>query len=128
LTAYTLTANVENGRILATGTANLTGNRLEQPSLRRRWRQPARWQQRHRHRQLRLWRHRDDRRQRQFVQSHRAGHRRLRQRHPVMSIENLIGSAYADKLIGSTGANRLTGNDGNDTLDGGNRHRHHDGG
>jgi uncharacterized delta-60 repeat protein len=28
LAAYTLTANVENGRILATGTANLTGNAL----------------------------------------------------------------------------------------------------
>jgi serralysin len=28
LSTYTLGANVENGRILATGTANLTGNTL----------------------------------------------------------------------------------------------------
>jgi Ca2+-binding RTX toxin-like protein len=37
----------------------------------------------------------------------------------LLSIENLIGSAYADKLTGNTGANSLSGAAGNDTLDGG---------
>jgi len=35
------------------------------------------------------------------------------------SIENLTGTAYADKLTGNGGANRLSGSFGNDTLDGG---------
>jgi serralysin len=34
-------------------------------------------------------------------------------------IENLTGSAFADRLIGDTGANTLDGRGGNDTLDGG---------
>lgn len=34
-------------------------------------------------------------------------------------IENLVGSAYADRLIGDAGANRLEGLAGNDTIDGG---------
>jgi Ca2+-binding RTX toxin-like protein len=37
----------------------------------------------------------------------------------LLSIENLIGSAYADKLTGNSGANSLSGAAGNDTLDGG---------
>lgn len=37
----------------------------------------------------------------------------------LTDIENLIGSAYADKLTGNTSANKLTGDAGNDTLDGG---------
>jgi Ca2+-binding RTX toxin-like protein len=37
----------------------------------------------------------------------------------LLSIENLIGSAYADRLTGNTGANSLSGAAGNDTLDGG---------
>lgn len=37
----------------------------------------------------------------------------------LSSIENLIGSAYADKLTGNANANRLEGGAGNDTLDGG---------
>jgi Ca2+-binding RTX toxin-like protein len=37
----------------------------------------------------------------------------------LTSIENLIGSAYADKLTGNTGANSLAGGAGTDTLDGG---------
>jgi hypothetical protein len=37
----------------------------------------------------------------------------------LLSIEHLIGSAYADKLTGNTGANSLSGAAGNDTLDGG---------
>ena len=35
------------------------------------------------------------------------------------SIENLIGSSYADNLVGDAYANRLEGRDGNDTLNGG---------
>ncbi|MGL4242949.1 MAG: calcium-binding protein, partial [Beijerinckiaceae bacterium] len=35
------------------------------------------------------------------------------------SLENVLGSAHADILTGNTGANRLTGQLGNDTLDGG---------
>ncbi|NVP56012.1 M10 family metallopeptidase [Mycoplana rhizolycopersici] len=35
------------------------------------------------------------------------------------SIENLSGSAYADKLTGNSGSNRLIGGRGNDMLDGG---------
>jgi len=37
----------------------------------------------------------------------------------LVSIENLEGSAYADKLTGNAGVNVLIGNAGNDTLDGG---------
>ncbi|MCF1710655.1 hypothetical protein L0V05_17745 [Tabrizicola sp. J26] len=37
----------------------------------------------------------------------------------LVSIENLTGSAYNDVLTGDGGANKLTGNAGNDTLDGG---------
>jgi serralysin len=36
-----------------------------------------------------------------------------------VSIENLIGSAYADKLIGNSGVNKIEGKQGNDTLTGG---------
>lgn len=36
-----------------------------------------------------------------------------------ISIENLIGSAHADKLIGNSGANKIDGGKGNDTLTGG---------
>lgn len=35
------------------------------------------------------------------------------------SIENLVGSSFADRLTGNGGANTLTGGAGNDTLDGG---------
>lgn len=35
------------------------------------------------------------------------------------SIENLVGTSYADKLIGNAGVNRITGEKGNDTLTGG---------
>ncbi|WP_434735567.1 calcium-binding protein [Candidatus Accumulibacter propinquus] len=37
----------------------------------------------------------------------------------LTSIENLFGSAYADRLTGNTGANSLGCGAGNDTLDGG---------
>jgi Ca2+-binding RTX toxin-like protein len=38
----------------------------------------------------------------------------------LLSIENVTGSAFADKLIGSTGSNVLNGGAGNDTINGGN--------
>jgi Ca2+-binding RTX toxin-like protein len=37
----------------------------------------------------------------------------------LISIENAIGSSFADLIIGSAGANRLIGNDGDDTISGG---------
>jgi Ca2+-binding RTX toxin-like protein len=37
----------------------------------------------------------------------------------LISIENLLGSSYADTLVGSSGANRLDGGNGKDTLSGG---------
>ncbi len=37
----------------------------------------------------------------------------------LISVENLIGSAFADSLTGDAGANRLDGGDGNDALYGG---------
>ncbi len=37
----------------------------------------------------------------------------------LINIENLVGSAYADKFTGNSGNNRLTGGSGNDTLSGG---------
>lgn len=36
-----------------------------------------------------------------------------------IQVENLLGSAHADRLVGDNGANRLTGGAGNDTLSGG---------
>jgi hypothetical protein len=86
LTAYTLGANVENGRILATGTANLTGNTLNNVLYAGVGDNLLDGSSRHRHRQLRLWRRRHDRRQRQFVQNHRAGHRRFWQPTPLPAL------------------------------------------
>lgn len=37
----------------------------------------------------------------------------------LISIENVVGTAYADLLIGNTGANRLEGGGGNDVITGG---------
>jgi Ca2+-binding RTX toxin-like protein len=37
----------------------------------------------------------------------------------LVNIENLVGSAYADRLTGDGLANRLNGGAGNDTLNGG---------
>jgi Ca2+-binding RTX toxin-like protein len=118
LAAYTLTANVENGRIVATGTANLTGNNLNNL----------------------LYAGSGNN-----VLDGSTGTDTVSYAYGVtgttgvsvnlsktsaqatggsgtdtlLSIEKLIGSAYADKLTGNTVANRLTGNGGNDTLDGG---------
>jgi Ca2+-binding RTX toxin-like protein len=46
----------------------------------------------------------------------------------LVSIENLLGSQYADQLTGNTGANRLEGGAGNDTLSGGSGNDTLDGG
>ncbi|MEF8700962.1 MAG: DUF4347 domain-containing protein [Candidatus Accumulibacter sp. UW20] len=118
LTAYTLGANVENGRILATGTANLTGNRLDNLFY------------------AGVGDNLFDGSKGSDTVSYAYGvagttgvsvnlYKATAQATGgsgsdtlVMSIEHLIGSAYADKLTGNSGANRLTGNDGNDTLDG----------
>lgn len=37
----------------------------------------------------------------------------------LVSIENLVGSAFADTLIGDSGVNRIEGAEGSDTIDGG---------
>jgi Ca2+-binding RTX toxin-like protein len=118
LSAYTLTANVENGRILATGAANLTGNTLNNV----------------------LYAGAGNN-----VLNGGSGIDTVSYAYglagtsgvtvslavgtaqatggsgsdTLTSIENLIGSAYADKLTGNAGANSLGGGAGNDTLDGG---------
>ncbi len=118
LAAYTLTANVENGRILATGTANLTGNPLNNVLYAAVGNNVLNGHTS------------TDTVSYAYGVTGTAGvtvnlSSTVAQAtggsgsDTLSSIENLIGSAYADKLIGSTGANRLTGNAGNDTLDGG---------
>ncbi|MEF8747646.1 MAG: cadherin-like domain-containing protein [Candidatus Accumulibacter propinquus] len=120
LSAYTLTANVENGRILATTAANLTGNTLNNV----------------------LYAGAGNN-----VLNGGSGSGTDTVSYvyglagtsgvtislavntaqatggsgsdTLISIENLIGSASADKLTGNSGANNLAGGSGNDTLDGG---------
>jgi Ca2+-binding RTX toxin-like protein len=118
LASYTLTAHVENGRILATGTANLTGNDLNNL----------------------LYAGTGDN-----VLNGGAGNDIVTWAYGVtgstgvtaslaiagaqatggsgtdtlIGIEHLIGSANADRLTGNGNANSLTGGAGNDTLDGG---------
>ncbi|MBK8117269.1 MAG: hypothetical protein IPK44_23555 [Candidatus Accumulibacter sp.] len=118
LSAYTLTANVENGRILATLAANLTGNTLNNV----------------------LYAGAGNN-----VLNGGTGSDSVSYAYglagttgvtvslavstaqatsgsgsdTLTSIENLFGSAYADKLTGNSGANSLGGGAGNDTLDGG---------
>jgi Ca2+-binding RTX toxin-like protein len=118
LAAYTLTANVENGRILATVAANLTGNTLNNV----------------------LYAGAGNN-----VLDGGSGIDTVSYAYglagtsgvtvslavgtaqatggsgsdTLTSIENLIGSAYADRLTGNTGANSLGGGAGNDTFDGG---------
>jgi Ca2+-binding RTX toxin-like protein len=118
LSAYTLTANVENGRILATGAANLTGNTLNNV----------------------LYASAGNNGLNGGTGTDTvsyayglAGTSGVTVSLAVStaqatggsgsdtltSIENLFGSAYADRLTGNTGANSLGGGAGNDTLDGG---------
>jgi Ca2+-binding RTX toxin-like protein len=118
LSAYTLTANVENGRILSTTVANLTGNTLNNV----------------------LYAGAGSN-----VLDGGSGIDTVSYAYglagtsgvtvslavgtaqatggsgsdTLTSIENLIGSAYADRLTGNTGANSLGGGAGNDTFDGG---------
>jgi Ca2+-binding RTX toxin-like protein len=118
LSAYTLTANVENGRILATLAANLTGNTLNNV----------------------LYAGAGNN-----VLNGGTGSDSVSYAYglagttgvtvslavstaqatsgsgsdTLTSIENLFGSAYADRLTGNSGANSLGGGAGNDTLDGG---------
>ncbi|ADC63833.1 Hemolysin-type calcium-binding region [Allochromatium vinosum DSM 180] len=119
LTDYTLDPNVENGRILSTGTANLTGNQLnnllkagignniltggtgtdtvsyvvgattEKTGV-----------------TLNL----------ALTTAQETGGSGT---DTLVGIENLIGSAYADKLTGNSGRNNLSGGVGNDILNGG---------
>jgi Ca2+-binding RTX toxin-like protein/alpha-tubulin suppressor-like RCC1 family protein len=116
--AYTLTANVENGRILATGVANLTGNTLNNVLYAGAGNNGL------------------DGGSGTDTVSYAyglAGTTGVTVNLAVstaqatggsgsdtlLSIENLIGSAYADRLTGNTGGNSLSGAAGNDTLDGG---------
>lgn len=118
LSAYTLGANVENGHIVAAGTASLTGNSLNNV----------------------LYAGMGNN-----ILNGSTGTDTLSYAYGVsgtsgvtaslastlvqatggsgsdtlMGIENLIGSAYADKLTGNTGANTLSGGTGNDILTGG---------
>lgn len=117
LSAYTLTANVENGRIMSTGTANLTGNGLNNLLYAG---------------------------QGQNIINGGAGIDTVSYAFGVngttgvtislnaasqlnnssgidvlRSIENVVGSAYADRLTGTSASNILSGGAGNDTIDGG---------
>jgi Ca2+-binding RTX toxin-like protein len=118
LAAYTLTTNIENGRILATGAANLTGNTLNNVLYAGAGNNGL---------------------------NGGSGIDTVSYAYglagtsgatvslavdtaqatggsgsdTLTSIENLIGSAYADRLTGNTGANSLAGGAGSDTLDGG---------
>jgi hypothetical protein len=102
LSAYTLGTNVENGRILATGAANLTGNTLNNLLYAGAGNNvlngstgtdTVSYVYGLRGVTVSLATH------------HRPGHRRLRLRHPGQNIENLTGSNYNDRLTGNTGAN-----------------------
>jgi Ca2+-binding RTX toxin-like protein len=118
LAAYTLTTNVENGRILATGAANLTGNTLNNVLY------------------AGVGNNVLDGSTGTDTVSYAygvsgttgvtvslalttaqatdgSGSDRL------VGIEKLTGSAYADRLTGNSAANVLNGGAGNDTLDGG---------
>lgn len=115
LTGYTLPGNVEYGRIMSTGTARLTGNTLDNLLFAAAGNN---------------------------VLAGGAGQDTVSYAtataavtvslaktsaqstggsasDTLSSIENLIGSRYADRLTGSAGANRLDGGAGNDTLTGG---------
>ena len=115
LSAYTLPGNVEYGRIMSTGTARLTGNALDNLLFAAAG---------------------------SNVLAGGAGEDTVSYASAsaavtvslattsaqstggsgsdtLSSIENLIGSRYADRLTGSAGANRLDGGAGNDTLTGG---------
>ena len=115
LSAYTLSANVENGRINTTGTANLTGNSLGNI----------------------LYAGAGNN-----VFDGAAGTDTVTYLYAtagvtlnleitaaqatggsgsdtLLSIENLVGSSYADTLTGNAGNNYLTGGTGDDTLSGG---------
>jgi Ca2+-binding RTX toxin-like protein len=116
LSGYTLGANIENGRIMNTGAANLTGNNLNNV----------------------LYAGTGNN-----VINGGAGTDTVSYAYgatagvtvslaiaaaqatggsgsdTLIGIENLIGSSYADKLTGNSGNNTLTGGAGNDTLIGG---------
>ncbi len=118
LSAYTLSANVENGRILSSGTASLSGNSLNNV----------------------LYAGMGNN-----IINGGAGTDTVSYAYGVpgtvgvrvslatttaqatggsgsdtlLNVENLTGSNYADTLSGSTGSNYLNGGAGNDTLDGG---------
>lgn len=118
LRAYTLGANVENGRLMKTGAASLVGNELDNV----------------------LYAGAGDNRLSGGAGSDtvsyaygvtgsagvtlslaRAGAQATggSGRDTLSSIENLIGSAGADRLTGNSGANKLSGEAGKDVLDGG---------
>jgi Ca2+-binding RTX toxin-like protein len=116
-TAFTLLANVENGRILSTGTASLTGNGLNNflyagagnnvlnggggtDSLS-------------------FYYGNNGTGVTVSLVSTTAQATGGSGSDTLSSIENLYGTNFADKFTGDTGANYLRGYDGNDTLDGG---------
>jgi Ca2+-binding RTX toxin-like protein len=115
LSAYTLSANVENGRIMATGAANLTGNGLNNllfagagnnvingstgtDTLSYLYASAA----------VTL-----------DLSATTAQATGGSGSDTVSLVENLTGSKYNDKLTGSSGVNLLDGGTGNDTLNGG---------
>jgi Ca2+-binding RTX toxin-like protein len=118
LSTYTLGANVENGRILATGTASLTGNTLNNLLYAGAGNNTLNGSSG------------TDTASYAYGLSGTTGvtvSLALTTAQAtggsgsdtLVSIENLTGSNYNDRLTGTTGANRLNGGSGNDTLTGG---------
>lgn len=115
LASYTLTANVENGRILATGAANLTGNSLNNLLFAAAGNNV-----------LNGGAGIDTV---SYTSASTAINVNLASTSTqatggsgsdtLIAIENLIGSNYNDKLTGDTTNNKLEGGLGNDTLNGG---------
>ncbi|MGL4316710.1 MAG: beta strand repeat-containing protein [Pseudomonas sp.] len=115
LANYTLTANVENGRILATGAANLTGNSLNNLLFAAAGNNV-----------LNGGAGIDTV---SYTSASTAINVNLASTaaqatggsgsDTLIAIENLIGSNYNDKLTGNTANNKLEGGLGNDTLNGG---------
>ncbi|MCF1711170.1 calcium-binding protein, partial [Tabrizicola sp. J26] len=115
LATYTLTANVEEGRILSAGAANLTGNALNNTLFAGDGNNvlnggagidTASYSGTSTGVKVNL----------ALTVAQATGGSGL---DTLVSIENLAGSAFADNLTGNSGANRLSGGAGNDILNGG---------
>ncbi len=115
LNAYTLSANIENGAILASGTASLTGNSLNNTLYAGAGNNildgdtgydTVSYGYASAGVTVNL----------ATTAAQATGHSGT---DTLLNVENLAGSNHADKLIGNAGRNTLSGGTGNDTLNGG---------